>query len=292
MKSFDGVFTALITPFEHGEVDLDSFRRLVRHQVNAGTQKFVINGTTAESPTLTWSEVVRIFEAARDEVGDEGVLIVGTGSNNTKNTVEATLRARDLGADGALVVCPYYNKPTVEGLRQHFLAAANSSDLPIVLYNVPGRTITKIPSQLIVELSSHKNIVGVKEASGNIARGEGLIKACGKDFIVTSGDDGTCFELASKGGSGVISVMSHILPSETVEWMQRSREGDPSVTGDFEAYRSLVEALYCEPNPIPVKMALYLMNIIKTPDLRLPMVQMSAEGTSLLKQNMQQLELI
>lgn len=292
MKNFSGVFTALITPFKNGEVDYESFKKLVKFQCDNGVKGFVVNGTTAESPTLSWDEVENLFKTAKQQAPAGTIFVIGTGSNSTKDTVDKTKKAKELGADGALVVCPYYNKPMPAGIKQHFLAVADSVELPIILYNVPGRTITEIPSELVVELSGHKNIVAVKEATGNIPQGEDIANKTDDNFVVTSGDDGSCLGLALKGGQGVISVMSHVIPKQTVEWMARAINKDEAVLSDYEKYDSFVNSLYIESNPIPVKMALKLMGIIESAELRLPMTEMSAEGTTKLTTEMKSVGLI
>lgn len=292
MSNFQGVYTALITPFDAGAVDYESFKNLVKFQVDAGIKGFVVNGTTAESPTLSWEEVEKLYHTAKEVAGGEVKIILGTGSNSTQATVEKTKRAKELGADGALVVCPYYNKPMPEGIKQHFLAVANSVDLPLVLYNVPGRTITEIPKDITVELANHKNIVAIKEATGDVALGASIVCAAPEDFVVTSGDDGSCFALALKGGRGVISVMSHVIPSKTIEWLERSMGGDEAVLSEFSKYDNFLNALYIESNPIPVKKALQLMGVIKSAELRLPMTEITAASADKLSSAMKELELI
>ena len=211
---------------------------------------------------------------------------MGTGSNNTADTVAATRAAASWGADAALVVVPYYNKPPQRGLFQHFQKVAECSELPIILYNVPGRTITRLELDTIVELSRVKNIVGVKEATGDIEFGRELVRECGGDFMVASGDDGTFLNLISVGAQGVTSVASHILPREFSDWCARARKGDSGPLDEFEKYRELNDYLYVEANPIPVKMALHLMGIIESPELRLPMVTLAEPFKAELKNKM------
>jgi 4-hydroxy-tetrahydrodipicolinate synthase len=287
MKSFKTVMTALITPFRDGEVDFSSLETLVRHQIKNGVQGFVVNGTTAESPTLTVHESELIFKAIRAMVGDNFPLIMGTGSNSTAHTIEASKRAEALGADGVLVVVPYYNKPPQRGLVQHFKAVANAVKIPVVLYNVPGRTITTMTPETIQELSRVQNIVGIKEASGDIAFAKDIVSKVGPEFIMLSGDDGTYVEFLNAGGHGVISVTSHIFPKEMIEWTKLMANGKTQEARDgIGKHAKLINHLFVEANPIPVKMALYQMGIIKSPELRLPMVTMAEDLAAKMKQEM------
>jgi 4-hydroxy-tetrahydrodipicolinate synthase len=286
MKDLSGVFTALITPFKGGEIDWASMKRLVKFQMDGKVNGFVISGTTAESPTLTSEEKKKLFEFVRTETGGAVPLVMGTGTNNTADTIAATKAAASWGADAALVVVPYYNKPPQRGLFQHFQKTAECSDLPVILYNVPGRTITKLELGTIVELSRVKNIVAIKEATGDIEFGRELVRECSPDFMVASGDDGSFLNLIAVGAQGVTSVASHILPREFSDWCARARKGDGAPRDEFEKYRELNDYLYVEANPIPVKMALHLMGIIDSPELRLPMVTLSEPYRAELKNKM------
>ena len=279
MKSdFAGVYTALATPFKNGEVDFPSLKKLLRLQMDGRINGLVVNGTTAESPTLKTQEVAKLYEFVRCETGGSLPIVMGTGSNSTATTVEATQAAAAMGADAALVVVPYYNKPSQRGLFQHFQKVAESANLPILLYNVPGRTITKLEIETIVELAALPTVVGIKEASGDLEFGKRLnseLADVAPDFLLTSGDDGTFLDLAKVGGRGVISVASNILPAAFVSWCDRARNGDFSGRNEFEKYAALNNYLYVEANPIPIKAALYLMGIIESPELRLPMTTLS-----------------
>lgn len=292
MNPFSGVITALATPFMEGEIDLSSFRRLIQFQLKNGVDGFVINGTTAESPTLNIEEVQRLFEVARAEVGDTFPLILGTGSNSTAKTIAATERARDWGASAALVVVPYYNKPTQEGMVAHFSKVAESVSIPILVYNVPGRTIVGMDEKTVTDLSKVENIVGIKEASGDVAFGCKLRESIGPNFTITSGDDPTCIDLCSKVGDGVISVISHIIPRELKEFYVQSKEDSTTNEKFLSKYQSLLDTVYSEPNPTGIKMALYKMGIFDSPEMRLPLVKMTKNATMGMEKEMNALGLI
>lgn len=286
MKDFSGVFTALVTPFKDGVIDWSSLKRLVRSQMDGGVSGFVICGTTGESPTILKSEKQELFDFIRSEVAGQIPLVVGTGTNSTAESIEATQAAAKWGADAALVVVPYYNKPPQRGLFQHYQKIAQSSDMPVILYNVPGRTITKLELETISELSRIPNIIGIKEATGDIEFGHNIVRACGSQFLVTSGDDGTYLDLIGVGARGVISVASHLFPKQFSEWCARARRGDVEARQEFQRLADLNSYLYVEANPIPVKMALHLMGLIDSPELRLPMVKLTEPATAQLKQKM------
>ncbi len=292
MKDFSGVFTALVTPFKQGEIDWNSLKRLIRQQLDAGIDGFVVCGTTGESPTLSESEKLALFDFVKAEVSRQVPLVMGTGTNSTSDSIRATQAAAARGADAALVVVPYYNKPPQRGLFQHYQKIAESSDLPIILYNVPGRTITRLEIQTIAELSHLPNIIGIKEATGDVDFGARVVKETRDDFLVTSGDDGTFLDLIAVGGQGVISVASHILPNKFVDWCARARCGDLSAREEFSAIADLNSYLYVEANPIPIKMALHLMGIIDSPELRLPLVQLAEPYKAELKSKMEKAGLL
>lgn len=292
MRDLSGVLTALVTPFKNGEIDWPSFKKLLRFQLDGGVQGFVVSGTTGESPTLSKDEKKKLFDFVKTEAAGQATLVMGTGSNSTSETVAATRAAAEWGADAALVVVPYYNKPPQRGLFQHFQKVAESSDLPILLYNVPGRTITKLELNTIVELSKLKNVVGIKDATSDMELGRNQVLECDKDFMIVSGDDGTFIDLTAIGGQGVISVASHILPKEFSSWCSRARKGDKAPREEFMKYNDLNNYLYVEANPIPIKMALHLMGLIESPELRLPLVQLSEPYTAELKNKMKAVGLL
>lgn len=287
MTDLSKVFTALVTPFKNQKVDYASLEKLVDHQVRHGIEGFVINGTTAESPTLTPEERDEIFRFVRRRTEGKISLVMGTGSNSTAHTIEATRDAEKIGADGVLVVVPYYNKPPQRGLFAHFKAVAESTTLPVILYNVPGRTITSLTAETVKELSGLRNVVGIKEATGNIDLEKEIVAACPKSFVMLSGDDGTYAEFLANGGHGVISVASHIIPSEFAAWTKAARTGDfaPARAG-IEKFKKVIDALFVEANPIPVKKALQLMGLIESGELRLPLVELESDKTAMLREEM------
>lgn len=293
MKEFKGVYTALVTPFREGKVDYASLEKLLDQQARGGVDGFVVNGTTAESPVLHAKETKEIFDFVRRTTGGSKTLIVGTGSNSTEHSVEQTRTAQAWGADAALVVVPYYNKPPQRGLVAHFQKIAASSDLPVILYNVPGRTITAMTLETVRTLSEDARIVGIKEASGKIDFAREISEACGREFTLLSGDDGTYAEFLAAGGHGVISVATHVIPAEFVRWTKAAR------AGDFEAgrtgirkYARLIDLLFCEANPIPVKKALQLMGVLATAEMRLPLVELETKLTEDLRAEMKKCDLV
>lgn len=273
---FDKTFTALITPFEPGSerIDFESFDNLLMKQFENGIEGFVINGTTGESPTLAWDEVEALYKRAKAKLGNEVTFILGTGTNSTAASCELGRKAKELGADGVLAVVPYYNKPPQRGLVSHFQKIAEVSP-PVILYNVPGRTITSMTPETVQELSTHANIVGIKEASGDIDLMKRMKKSVDSHFVFLSGDDGTYVDFLKEGGDGVISVATHVIPRQIVDWKKWVQAGLAShAEEDLQKYKKLIDLLFVEANPIPVKAALRQMGIIKAADLRLPLVNL------------------
>ncbi|QDK43701.1 4-hydroxy-tetrahydrodipicolinate synthase [Bdellovibrio sp. ZAP7] len=287
MKNFKGTFTALLTPFKNGKIDYTSLDKMVKHQLENGVDGFVINGTTAESPTLTETEKTELFKHARKLVGPTVPLIMGTGSNDTAKTIEDSKKAEALGADAILVVVPYYNKPPQRGLFAHFKAVAESVKIPTILYNVPGRTITALAPETVADLAKVRGVVGIKEASGKMDVAEQIIKACGKEFIMLSGDDGTYVDFLNRGGHGVISVASHVIPKQMVQWKKWVQEGKlAEANADIQKYMNLIDLLFVEANPIPVKKAVQLMGLVDSAEMRLPLMELTPEHTEKLKMEM------
>ncbi len=287
MKNFRGTFTALLTPFKNGKIDFPSIDRMIKHQLSNGVDGFVINGTTAESPTLNDSEKVELFNHVHKLVGEKVPLIMGTGSNDTAKTIEDSKKAESLGADAILVVVPYYNKPPQRGLYEHFKAVASSVKIPTILYNVPGRTITSLATETIRDLAKVSGVVGIKEATGKIDFAEEIIKACGKEFVMLSGDDGTYVEFLGVGGHGVISVATHVIPKQMAQWKMWVAEGAlDKARQDIAKYNDLINLLFVEANPIPVKKAVQLMGLIDSAEMRLPLVELGEENSAKLKAEM------
>lgn len=270
-----GVYTALVTPFKNGQVDEASLLKLVQQQLKAGVHQFVVNGTTAESPTLSEEESLGILKLVTKAAGSSATIMFGSGSNNTKKTVEFSQKAVAAGAKSLLVVVPYYNKPPQQGLYEHFKTIADEAGAPILLYNVPGRTITSLEVDTIQKLSQHKNICGIKEATGNLEFGQKILSACGPNWNVLSGDDETCLDLKKLGGQGVISVCSHIMPRKMSEWF--SGAVNESALNDFRGSVELIRSLYITANPIPVKAALHIMGVIESDEMRLPLCRLTSE---------------
>lgn len=271
---FQGVFTALITPFQNGSVDYDSVEKLLEQQLSSGIQGFVVCGTTAESPTLSEKEKLDLLDFVLDKVQKKVPVIFGSGSNCTKKTIELSQKACERDIDALLVVVPYYNKPPQEGLAGHFNAVADVCTKPIIMYNVPGRTITALKPDTVIQLSKHPNIVGIKEADGDLNNFSKYKNLVAEDFSLLSGDDGSCVNFCLLGGHGVISVCSHIAPSSMVGWITRAREKDESVRDEFRAQHLWIDSLYITSNPIPVKAALCKKEVIASAEMRLPLIEL------------------
>lgn len=290
--NFSGVFTALVTPFKRGQVDFSSLKKVIRHQLDGGVQGFVVNGTTGESPTVEIEEVEKIFKFVRKQSDNAVPLLVGTGSNSTRQAIIQTKFAEKIQASGALIVVPYYNKPTQRGLLAHYTAISKAVKMPIVLYNVPGRTVVSLSAETIVALSKFKNIIGIKEASGKILFLQQLIRDVRKNFLLSSGDDASCLDFMLAGGHGVISVVSHIIPRELRQMSDCARNADKRVVKVYRKYKQLNNLMGVETNPIPVKMALHLMGLIESPELRLPLVPLADENKKKLKAELKNLGII
>jgi 4-hydroxy-tetrahydrodipicolinate synthase len=283
-----GVYTALVTPFKNGQVDDVSLTKLVHQQLKGGVNQFVVNGTTAESPTLSNEESLEILKLVIKTAGPQAKVMFGSGSNDTKKTIEFSHKAVQAGAQSLLIVVPYYNKPPQQGLFEHFSKIADEVQIPQVLYNVPGRTITSLEVDTIQRLSQHPNIVGIKEATGQIDFGKKIIAVCKPPWSVLSGDDETSLELQRNGGKGVISVCSHIMPRKMTEWFGGSVTAD--VLTDFEGSKELIRSLYITSNPIPVKAALHILGVIETDEMRLPLCGLTVEQKKKLAETLKKFE--
>lgn len=272
---FTGACTALVTPFLNGEVNYPMMEQLLRRQMEAGIRAVVICGTTGESPTLSDSEKLELFRRAKKYAANRCLIIAGTGSNNTEHAVALSKAAEEAGADALLVVSPYYNKATPEGLVSHYSAVAASVHIPVILYNVPSRTGVDIPITVYQCLSQIPNIAGVKEASTDISKIAKIRAACPEHFAVWSGNDDQAAAVISLGGSGVISVLSNLLPVETQALVQAALDGDFDTAADLQIkLLPLTETLFSEVNPIPIKAAMKLAGY-DCGDCRLPLTSAS-----------------
>ncbi len=273
---FRGSFPALITPLKNGEVDEQAFRRFVNWQIEQGSHGMVPVGTTGESPTLTPDEHKSVIEICIEEVRGRVPVIAGTGSNSTAEAIDYTIHAKEAGADAALVVVPYYNKPTQDGLYAHFRAIADAVDIPIFVYNVPGRTVANISVETLARLVADcKNIIGTKDASADLTRPSRQRLMSGKDFIQLSGEDGTALGFNAHGGVGCISVTANVAPRLCSELQNATLKGDYVTALKLQdRLMPLHHALFVETSPSPVKYAASLLGICE-PDARLPMVPVS-----------------
>jgi len=288
MKLFTGVYTALVTPFYQGKVDLQSLGNIVDKQLAAGIAGFVVNGTTAESPTLTEEESLEILKFVKGKAKGKAHVIFGSGSNSTAKTVELSRKAVAAGAEGLLVVVPYYNKPTQKGLYEHFKTVATAVEMPMMLYNVPSRTVTSLNLETIKSLGEIENIRAIKEATGDLTFGRQIILSAHGDFVVSSGDDESCLLLRQAGGQGVVSVCSHVMPKKMCEWFHSPLKED--YLNDFAIAKQLISSLYISTNPIPVKAALQILGQIRSDEVRLPLVTLEAEQRKLLETMLKQHE--
>ena len=272
---FEGVFTALITPFKDDKVDEGALRNLVEQQIEAGIAGLVPCGSTGESATLSADEHNEVINIVISAAAGRVPVIAGTGSNNTREAIGFTQHAKDAGAAGALLLSPYYNKPTQEGLIEHFVAIADATQLPLMLYNIPGRTASNVLPETIARLAEHEFIVGVKEACGNIDQISQLISLCPSDFTVVSGDDSMLLPVLAVGGKGSIAVTSNVAPKAMLE-LYSSFQGGDAVRAREIHYELLpvMNALFCETNPIPIKAALALMGLVQD-EIRLPLTQLT-----------------
>ena len=300
---FKGAMVALVTPFsakggsasggKNLVVDEKKLKEIVEFQIKNGTSAIVPCGTTGESATLSYEEHERVIELVIKTVNKRVPVIAGTGSNNTIEAIMLTAHAKSSGADASLQVTPYYNKPTQEGIYRHFKSIAEEIDLPVIIYNIASRTGVNITPETMARLSKVKNIVGVKESSGNLEQMSLIRALCGEDFDLISGDDALTLPLLAIGGTGVISVVSNIVPADVSEMVSMFKKGD--IAGAQRVHYKLlplIKAMFIETNPIPVKTAMALMGMIDTPDLRLPMCAMSEGNLAILKKALKDYGLI
>ena len=281
---FTGACTALVTPFSNGKVDYSMLRKLLHRQMAAGIHAVVLCGTTGEAPTLTDEEKLTIFQQAKEFTGDDCTIIAGTGSNSTQHALTLSRAAEEVGADALLVVSPYYNKATAEGLLAHYTAVAGAVHIPVIAYNVPGRTGVDIPVEVYAQLAEIPNIAGVKEASSDITKINRIRSVCPGDFSVWSGNDSMIVPVMALGGQGVISVLSNLLPVEIQAMAQAALDGDFDTASALQIQLTpLIDLLFSEPNPIPVKAAMELLGL-DCGSCRMPLTPLSSGNLKKIKQ--------
>ncbi len=272
---FKGSMVAIVTPFEKDKLDEKALEKLIEWHIKEGTHAIVPCGTTGEASTLDYEEHYRVIEITVKVVNKRIPVIAGTGSNSTDEAIMITKKAEQLGADAVLSVTPYYNKPTQEGLYRHFKEIADKTGLPIILYNVPGRTSLNMLPQTVARLAEHPRILGIKEATGDMKQVSEIIRLCGKDFAVISGDDFTNLPLLALGGKGFISVTANICPKDMANLFNFWEKGDIQKAREIHfKLEPINKAMFIETNPIPVKTALAIMGKIKE-EFRLPLCEMS-----------------
>jgi len=289
---FTGSLVAIVTPFRQGKVDERAFADLIEWQIAKGTNGIVPCGTTGESATLSHEEHNRVIELTVDVVNRRVPVIAGTGSNSTEEAISLTKHAKQAGADGALLITPYYNKPTQEGLYRHYKAVAEAVDLPLVVYNIPGRTGVNMLPATIARLSAIKTVVGVKEGSGSVQQASDIVQMCGDRLTVLAGDDSLTLPMMAVGGKGVITVTANVLPAEMAALVKAFAAGRLEEARAIHFKLSpLFAALFFETNPIPVKEALGMMGKID-PELRLPLCPMAQENRDKLSRVLKELGVI
>jgi len=287
-KTIQGSVIAMITPFKNNgrEVDYDSFKRLIDYQIENGTDAILVCGTTGESPTLTYQEHEDVIKFAVEYVNGRVPVIAGTGANSLHEAIELTGFAKDVGADAALVVVPYYNKPSQEGIYRHFKTLATEIDIPIIVYNIPGRTCREISVDTLERLVNEcPNIIGSKESVGDMDRISEIRRRLGDNFTILSGDDSLTLPMMSLGANGVISVANHILPKKVRDMVHSALEGDFSTARKlhYELF-PLFKAMFMDTNPIPVKTAAWMLGLIEEKSFRLPLCEMSPEKEEKLRE--------
>ncbi|WP_427339730.1 4-hydroxy-tetrahydrodipicolinate synthase [Caloranaerobacter sp. DY30410] len=287
MTLFTGSGVALVTPYKNGQIDFDKLEELIEWHIDNNTDAIIICGTTGEASTMTDEEQKQTIKFTVEKVNKRIPVIAGTGSNNTKHAIELSVYAENVGVDGLLIVTPYYNKTTQKGLIEHYLAIANEVNIPIIVYNVPGRTGLNIKPNTLAKLSEHPNIKAVKEASGNISQVAEIARLCPEDFYIYSGNDDMVVPLLSLGGKGVISVVANILPKDTHDMVMYYLNGDIDNARKLQLkMKGLIDALFIETNPIPVKTAMNLLGM-DVGELRLPLTTMSEDNLQKLIKEME-----
>ena len=291
--TFAGAHTALVTPFKDGKLDEASLSALIEAQIQGGISGLVPVGTTGESPTLTHEEHRRVIEIAVKVADKRALVIAGTGSNATSEAVELTIEAERLGADAALVVAPYYNKPSAEGIYRHFKKIAEAVSIPIVLYSIPGRCGIEIPVAVVAHLAADcPNVLAIKEAGGKVERVHQLRAALPASFQILSGDDGLTLPFMDAGAVGVISVASNIIPTDVEELVQSFLRGEVTKTEELHRhFADLFRDLFIEPNPVPIKTALAAKGVCHD-DVRLPLCEMSESNKEILMKTLKSLHIL
>ena len=280
---FTGSGTAIITPFKGGMIDYYAMDRLLDHQLEGGTDAIIVCGTTGESSTMSYHERMRTIEHCVDYLSGRVPVIAGSGSNSTENAVALSRDARRAGANGLLVVTPYYNKATQAGLIRHYQVIADAVDIPLILYNVPSRTGVNIQPETYAALAKHPNIVGTKEANGDLGSVQKTLSLCPKEFTVWSGNDDDTVPICALGGKGVISVAANILPAEIKKLTRMCLEQNFSAAGKLQIHlKALIDMLFCEVNPIPVKTAMAMLGL-SSGELRLPLCPPTEEHKELIR---------
>src|ERR1700719_1197526 len=289
---FNGALSAIVTPFRDGEVDERALRDHIEWQIQSGIDGIVPCGSTGESATLTHSEHERVIKLTIEQTRKRVPVVAGTGSNSTAEAIRLTAAAREMGADGALLISPYYNKPTQDGIYRHYKTIAASVDLPLFVYNVPGRTSSNVLPETVARLSEIKNIVGIKEASGSMDQSSDILKMCDDGITIMSGDDALTLPLVALGAKGVISTCSNVVPREMRDLTAAALAGDLAKAREIHfRLLPLMRALFVETNPIPVKQALAFMGKCAN-ELRMPLVPMTAGPAEKLRVAMKELRLV
>ena len=292
MKLFKGSGVAIVTPFKEGKVDFEKMTELIEWHVAEGTDAIIVAGTTGESATLSKAEKLELFRLAMKVADGRIQIIAGTGSYNTADTIALSVEAEEIGVHSLLIVTPYYNKPSQRGLYAHYKAIAETVSIPLILYNVPGRTSVDLKPETVIELSKIPNILGLKEASGDVARIRPLAEALPADFMIYAGNDGEIVDVLESGGHGVISVLANIMPKAvhnmTEDYFKGNLEG---ARKSQETYEKLIDALFSDTNPVPVKEAMNMMGM-DVGGFRLPLVEMDEESHAKLEVVLKEYDLL
>lgn len=291
---FYGSIVALITPFRNGKLDKESLKSLIDFHVENSTDAIVVAGTTGESPTLTYEEHQLLIELAVEYSNKRIPIIAGTGANSTHEAIMLTKFAEKVGADASLQIVPYYNKPTQEGIYQHFKAIAEETNIPLILYNIPSRTgVDMLPETFARLYADFPNIIGIKEATGNVARVSETISLTNEEVLILSGDDALTLPMMAVGAKGVISVANNLIPSEISKMCKLALEGKFTEAREIhDRYWDLFKVLFIETNPIPVKTAAYMMGLIKEGEIRLPLYYMNEKNKQKLEEVLRKHDLI